>query len=329
MGSVRVVGIVLRKIILQELDGDVDGLVIGSPHLLADFLLHLVLLDRLVDAFGLLECALHLVDSLLFDLSPLLFHLAQFFFGPLLPELLTLFLFDALCGHHTEEFCPALVVIVQYPIFRLFGHVQCSSGVIVVKYLREGREQDAATERRVEANHPGHPKPVETTRQLDLRGVRPEVGRCANLGARWASVNNGVFICIYCAGVHRGIGVDKSFVRSVDLDSWDAKQLALMQRGGNARFISLLQEYNMLLKMEPRKRYSMLAVYYYKRLVSTLGLFCFKSGWPNFSWRAKWREGNRPKSRIWKTAGKSLKMKRIPFLSCNEKMESLGMKDLC
>ena len=34
----------------------------------------------------------------------------------------------------------------------------------------------------------------------------------------WASVNFGVFLCINCAGIHRGMSISK--VRSVRLDSW-------------------------------------------------------------------------------------------------------------
>ena len=44
---------------------------------------------------------------------------------------------------------------------------------------------------------------------------------------RWASWNIGVFICIRCAGFHRNLGVHISKVKSVNLDSWTAEQLAV------------------------------------------------------------------------------------------------------
>ena len=47
------------------------------------------------------------------------------------------------------------------------------------------------------------------------------------LGPRWASWNLGVFICIRCAGFHRNLGVHISKVKSVNLDSWTAEQIAV------------------------------------------------------------------------------------------------------
>lgn len=38
--------------------------------------------------------------------------------------------------------------------------------------------------------------------------------------AQWASVNNGILLCLNCSGVHRSFGVRVSFVRSITMDSW-------------------------------------------------------------------------------------------------------------
>ncbi|KAI1267940.1 hypothetical protein F5Y18DRAFT_274851 [Xylariaceae sp. FL1019] len=56
-----------------------------------------------------------------------------------------------------------------------------------------------------------------------------------NKHPRWASWNLGIFICIRCSGIHRGMGTHISRVKSVDLDSWTDEQLQSVLRWGNAR----------------------------------------------------------------------------------------------
>jgi ADP-ribosylation factor GTPase-activating protein 1 len=46
-----------------------------------------------------------------------------------------------------------------------------------------------------------------------------------------------------CAGVHRGFGVETSFIRSITMDKWKAKHVQLMKNGGNNRLKKLLNEY--------------------------------------------------------------------------------------
>ncbi|KAL2217504.1 hypothetical protein M432DRAFT_440463 [Thermoascus aurantiacus ATCC 26904] len=56
-----------------------------------------------------------------------------------------------------------------------------------------------------------------------------------NKHPRWASWNLGIFICIRCSGIHRGMGTHISRVKSVDLDSWTDEQLQNVIKWGNAR----------------------------------------------------------------------------------------------
>ncbi|KAI1118651.1 hypothetical protein F5Y14DRAFT_399300 [Nemania sp. NC0429] len=56
-----------------------------------------------------------------------------------------------------------------------------------------------------------------------------------NKHPRWASWNLGIFICIRCSGIHRGMGTHISRVKSVDLDSWTDEQLQSVLSWGNAR----------------------------------------------------------------------------------------------
>ena len=61
----------------------------------------------------------------------------------------------------------------------------------------------------------------------------------------WASLNNSVFICIYCSGFHRGYGTHISFIRSVALDTWSDDQIKKMNVGGNARLHAYFEKYNL------------------------------------------------------------------------------------
>ncbi|KPV77847.1 uncharacterized protein RHOBADRAFT_11754, partial [Rhodotorula graminis WP1] len=58
---------------------------------------------------------------------------------------------------------------------------------------------------------------------------------CKRNDARWASVNLGIFVCLRCSGIHRGLGVHISRVRSIDLDTWTQTHIDTMRRWGNHR----------------------------------------------------------------------------------------------
>jgi len=73
---------------------------------------------------------------------------------------------------------------------------------------------------------------VEFEKLLSLSGNKTCID-CDSFNPQWASVSNGAFMCIKCAGIHRSLGVHVSFVRSVTMDSWSPIQLSRMKCGGN------------------------------------------------------------------------------------------------
>ena len=67
---------------------------------------------------------------------------------------------------------------------------------------------------------------------------------CGEQKPKWASMNNGVFLCLKCAGVHRSFGMSISLIRSLQIDSWTENQLLYLTKGGNNNFNKNLIEFN-------------------------------------------------------------------------------------
>ena len=67
---------------------------------------------------------------------------------------------------------------------------------------------------------------------------------CGSPSPKWASMNNGIFLCLKCAGVHRSFGMTYSLIRSLQIDSWSDNQLLFLSKGGNNNYKKNLSEFN-------------------------------------------------------------------------------------
>lgn len=56
---------------------------------------------------------------------------------------------------------------------------------------------------------------------------------CGSKEPKWSSPYLGIIVCYECAARHRSYGAHISFIRSIDLDKWNKKQLKSLQITGN------------------------------------------------------------------------------------------------
>jgi hypothetical protein len=88
---------------------------------------------------------------------------------------------------------------------------------------------------------------------------------CGTQKPKWSSINNGIFLCLKCAGIHRNLGVNISLIRSLQIDSWDEKQILFLKKGGNEKLKNFLNEYNITSNNSIDEKYKSKASDYYRK----------------------------------------------------------------
>lgn len=84
---------------------------------------------------------------------------------------------------------------------------------------------------------------------LQLLITLPGNRHCVDCGAMnpdWASITYGTLLCLQCSGIHRSYGVQVSYVRSLQYDTWNHKQILSMLEGGNNQLRTFFHRHHLL-----------------------------------------------------------------------------------
>ncbi|TNV81105.1 hypothetical protein FGO68_gene17258 [Halteria grandinella] len=97
----------------------------------------------------------------------------------------------------------------------------------------------------------------------DSKSLNHTCFECNSHGTQWVSVNLAIFLCLKCSGLHRGYGVQTSFIRSLLMDTLSQKQVAALETGGNRQLKKFMEFYGIAGIGSPQ-RYQTVAIEWYR-----------------------------------------------------------------
>lgn len=93
---------------------------------------------------------------------------------------------------------------------------------------------------------------------------------CKNPKVDWASVNHGITLCLDCALNHKSTLGEISYIKSINMLTWNKEELNMMMIGGNSNFQDFLISYNINPNEKDLiKKYNNYAVDYYRKFLSS------------------------------------------------------------
>lgn len=116
---------------------------------------------------------------------------------------------------------------------------------------------------------------VDPATRRKLLALQKKAGnkKCFDCGApnpQWASPKFGIFICLECAGIHRGLGVHISFVRSITMDQFKPEEVKSMELGGNDKCREYFESHGLDIKLPAKVKYDNYVARDYKAKLSAL-----------------------------------------------------------